>query len=174
MNPTIEETIERVERLYAALTGKHPSQTNGQLAQIPPEADPMVHVQEQLARLVSSVEQIAPIPSAAPAWIPRTVAWDHDGDVVFAIDAPGVLARDLVIRVEPFALVVTGQRRAPWTQQPRAAFACDALFGVFGRSFPLPGRVSPDQVSARLDDGVLTVRIHTTARPATSQIPIVS
>jgi HSP20 family protein len=174
MNPTIEETIERVERLYAALTGKHPSQSNGQRAQIPPEADPMVHVQEQLARLVSSVEQIAPSPAAAPAWIPRTVAWDDDNDLVLAIDAPGVLARDVVIRVEPFAIIVTGQRRTPWTQQPRTIAACDALFGVFGRSFPLPGRVSPDQVSARLDDGVLTIRVHTGARPQTSQIPIVS
>jgi HSP20 family molecular chaperone IbpA len=42
------------------------------------------------------------------------------------------------------------------------------------RSFPLAVRVAPEHVSARLDDGVLTVRLHANARAEPSQIPICS
>jgi HSP20 family protein len=172
MTTTIDETIERVEHLYTALTGLRPP-TTGRRAPIPPETDPILHVQDQLCAMVDAVERIVPSSaSSAPAWVPRALAWVHESDLVLAIDVPGVLARDLQIRVEPFALVVSGRRRAPWARTPQAVPACDAPLGTFARSFPLPGRVGADQIGARLDDGVLTIRVRPTPRTEPSQIPI--
>jgi len=176
MNVTIDDTIEAVERLYTTLSGSRPP-PNGRRVPIPPEADPVVHVQEQLERMVSAVEWLVPRSSApAPSWSPRAVVWVHESDLVLALDVPGVVARDVVIRVEPRAIVASGQRRAPWTQPPRNIAICDAPLGAFTFSFPLGDRVVPGQVSARLDDGVLTIRIHSSmhSKPETSQITIMS
>ncbi|MBX3161016.1 MAG: Hsp20/alpha crystallin family protein [Deltaproteobacteria bacterium] len=174
MNATIDETIERVEQLYTVLTGKPPARLNGHRVMIPPEVDPAVHVQERLDRLVHEMEQLAPVAAAAPPmWIPRAVAWTQEGALVFALDVPGVVARDVQIRVEPLALVVRGIRRAPWPHPPHDLAACDAPMGAFARSFPV-ARVAPDQIGARLEDGVLTIRVHRGARAEPSQIPIVS
>lgn len=60
MNATIDESIARVERLYTTITGRRPPQQHG-MAPIPPERDPFVHVEEQLERLVSAIEQLVPI-----------------------------------------------------------------------------------------------------------------
>jgi HSP20 family protein len=174
MNVTIDDTIEAVERLYTTLSGKRPS-PSGPRVPIPPEADPVVHVQEQLDRMLSAVDWLAPRPApSAPAWIPHAVAWVHETDLVCAIDVPGVVARDLQVRVEPGAIVVTGQRRPPWAQPPRNVAACDVPLGPFLRSFALANPIAPEQVSARLDDGVLTIRIHggTHTKSETSNVAI--
>ena len=174
MSVTIDDTIEAVERLYTTLSGKRPSQ-NGRGVPIPPEADPIVHVQEQLERMLSAVDWLAPRPvPSQPAFVPHAVAWVHENDPVVAIDVPGVVARDLQVRVEPTAIVVVGQRRPPWAQTPRSVATCDAPLGAFVRSFPLANRVGPEQLSARLEDGVLTVRIHTSmhSKPEASNVAI--
>lgn len=170
MNATIDETIDRVEQLYRALTGSRPP--TGRHTVIPPEADPVGHVQEQLGRMVSLVERF--VPNAPPQWMPHATAWIHESDLMVALDVPGVLARDVEVRVDPAALVVRGLRRPPWAQPPKTVALCDVALGTFARSFPLAVRVAPDHVSARLDDGVLTIRVHASARPEPSQIPICS
>lgn len=120
MTMTIDETIERVEQLYAMLTGHRPPFRNGHGVPIPPEADPAAHVQDQLGRMVSALEQLVPV---APVQ-PRVAVWSRGGDIVITAEAPGI---------------------------------------------------DREQVSARLDNGVLTVRIHRTSQPETSsQIQIKS
>jgi HSP20 family molecular chaperone IbpA len=170
MNATIDETIDRVEQLYRALTGNRPP--TGRHTVIPPEADPVGHVQEQLGHMMSLVERV--MPDVPPQWMPHATVWVHDSDLLFALDVPGVLARDCEIRVEPTAVVVRGLRRPPWAHPPKTVAHCDLPLGTFARSFPLATRVAPDHVSARLDDGVLTVRVHAVARVEPSQIPICS
>jgi len=117
---TIDETIERVEQLYAMLTGHRPPFRNGHGVPIPPEVDPAAHIQDQLGRMVSALEQLMP---SAPVQ-PRVAVWNRDGDIVITAEAPNI---------------------------------------------------DREQISARLDNGVLTVRIHRTTRPdAPTQIPIKS
>jgi HSP20 family molecular chaperone IbpA len=85
-----------------------------------------------------------------------------------------VSREDVQIRVQPQRLTVIGQRRVPWTQQPRSIASCDVPLGEFARSFLLGAGVTPDHVSARLDAGLLTVRIHSGTRAEPSQISITS
>lgn len=163
---TIEETIERVEQLYHALTGTRPPPANG-CAVIPPEADPIAHVHDQIERMLDGVEQLLP---PAPAWTPRAQVYQHAGDTILAIDVPGVRREQLQIRAAPHAITVSGRRPRP----ARSVLACDAPGGPFTRTFPLATPVASDQISARLDDGVLTIRIHAATRAQPSQVSITS
>ena len=174
MNATIDETLESVERLYTSLTGTRPPATTTPIAALPPEVDPIVHVEQQLARMLAAVESLAPAATPVPEWVPRAVAWTKDGELVLSIDVPGVARDDVRIRVQPLALTVSGKRRVPWPQAPRSVVSCDVPLGTFSRSFPLAAGVGPEQVSARLADGTLIVRVHAGARAEASQISIMS
>jgi HSP20 family protein len=147
MNTTIEETIDRVEQLYMTLTGQRPP---------PPK--------EALARGTT----------AGSVWVPRTSVWIEERDVLFALDVPGVSSSQVQIRVEPQMIAVTGSRLRPWPRPPRTIASCETPIGAFARSFPLGAPIAPDRVSARVDDGVLTIRIHSEPRTEPSQISITS
>jgi HSP20 family molecular chaperone IbpA len=170
MNPMIEETIERVEQLYTTLTGTRPPAPNGHRTAFPPEIDPVVHVQEQLGRLVVTLERVLPLSTTA-TWVPRASVWNHEGDPVFAIDIPGVTREQVYVRVDPTSFTVVGRRQPP----VRTLAACDASFGPFARTFELGRRVTPEQVSAHLhEDGVLTIRVHSSTKAQPSNISIMS
>jgi HSP20 family protein len=171
MNATIEETIERVEQLYTTLTGTRPPRVNGNNAPIPPESDPMVYVEEQLARMVAAIEQVVPAAAPTPTWTPRAVAWTEESGVVLALDVPGVPREQIQIAVDGRMLVVSGQRPAPAGRMMHAITACEVPFGAFTRSFVLATPVVPAHVSARLEQGVLTIRV-SSVRGEASQIPI--
>jgi HSP20 family protein len=98
---------------------------------------------------------------------PLINAWE-EGDVIFLeAELPGLELSDLEIYVSGGnQLTLKGQRKAPtvnkglWHRQERP-------FGAFNRTLTLPFPVDADKVEARLENGVLTVRLakHESARP---------
>ncbi len=173
MNASIEDTIDRVEQLYAAITGRQPPDVNGNSRRIPPEIDPVRHVEEQLGKLMSAIEHgLHADVASRPTWTPRASAWQDDADFELAIDLPGVARDRIDMRIEGNMLAVRGERPTPWGDgETRSPMTCEVPVGAFARTFALPHPVEPAQISARLDAGVLRVRI---ARRATegSSIPV--
>ncbi len=174
MHTSIEETIDRVEQLYAAITGHRPPHVNGNTTRIPPEIDPVRHVEDQLAKLVAAVEQrLAPGVAAPPAWTPRAIAWQDEASYELAIDVPGVPRDRLDVHIEDHVLAVRGERPAPWGDgETRSPATSELPTGRFARMFALPERAEPAQITARLDAGVLRIRIARRARTEGSSIPV--
>jgi HSP20 family protein len=160
MYPSIEQTIDRVEQLYATITGRQPPHANGGVAHIPPEIDPGRHVEEQLAKLLAAIEQrFAHEPAQAQTWQPRASAWQDEDGFELAIDMPGIARDSLAITCDGQTLYVRGHRPAPWREHALAPVSCEAPFGAFARTFALPIAVEPSAITARLDAGVLRVRV---------------
>src|SRR5262245_35418213 len=173
MNPSIEETIDRVEQLFTTLTGHPPPHPNGD-ARIPPEIEPGRHVEDQLGKLLAAVEErLAPDATQRSVWMPRVVAWRDDSALALAIDVPGVSRGDVELRLDGHVLIVRGSRRPPWGEA-RHPEACEAPLGTFARTFALAERVDASRISARLEAGVLRVRIATRAMAEPSPISIQS
>ena len=83
------------------------------------------------------------------------------------VDLPGLKLEDIKIEIrEGNVLTIEGQRKLPevpkgvWHRQERG-------FGKFARSLTLPFNVNADKVDARLENGVLLVKLpkHESARP---------
>jgi HSP20 family molecular chaperone IbpA len=171
MITSIEDTIDRVERLYTTITGGPPPQLEGGGVRIPPEADPVRHIEDQLGRLIAALD--LKLNPAAPSWQPRAFAWRDDLALELAIDIPGVPRETLELRLDGQMLAVEGHRPPPWPAgQPWPPEAAEAPWGRFVRVFTLRERVEPSHVSARLEGGVLHVRISRSAPAEASQIPI--
>jgi len=98
---------------------------------------------------------------------PAVNVWEDADNVYLEAELPGVEFKDLEIYVSGGnELTLKGERRPPvpergvWHRQERT-------FGAFSRSVALPFPVDPDKVEARLENGVLAVKLakHEAARP---------
>lgn len=175
MNVTVDQTIERIEQLYASVTGTQPPPVNGPGAPIPPERDAGAHVEERLRILLTAMERLAGQAVPPPMWMPRAIVTRDKASLEIAIDLPGVLREQVQILIEGQVVTVMGRRDvAPVSQEERRMEACEVPLGAFARSFQLGVPVAPDDVVAQLASGVLTIHIVTGKRAETSQIPIKS
>jgi len=172
MPQTLDDTIEQIENLYESVTGRtapKPAQTP--YAVIPPEKDPEIHIGEQIERLLSSLTPFARPTLEAPRWVPRAFVFHAKDHVLIQLDLPGVPRDAVRVRVSNGVLQVSGTRTAP--DAPRGAYYSEQPFGAFQRWIAIPSDVAGDQVQARLEDGVLTVRAPKLAPSAVEEKDIV-
>jgi HSP20 family protein len=153
----LEQTIERVEKLYSALTGARPPQANGPHAPIPPETDPVRHVEHQIERLVRSLATIEATSARPPTWVPRLSMWEADAAIAITIDVPGVQRDQIEITADDRTLMVRGYRRTQWDDLRPAWLDVETPAGAFARLVVLPARIDPEKVTVALRDGVLAI-----------------
>jgi HSP20 family protein len=95
----------------------------------------------------------------------------RDGeDVVVRVELPGVdVERDVTIEVERGKLVISGERRDAHDQDSEDAgqrlLVRELRYGQFRREFALPAGISPEQVEATYDAGLLDVRVRAVIKP---------
>ncbi|MCW2606631.1 MAG: heat shock protein [Frankiales bacterium] len=89
----------------------------------------------------------------------------RDGeDVVVRFELPGIAVEDLAIEVERGKLVVAGERRDPH-EGAEGLLVRELRYGSFRREFALPQGISPEQVEASYDAGMLDVRVRAVVKP---------
>lgn len=100
----------------------------------------------------------------------------RDGeDVVVRVELPGVdVERDVAIEVEGGKLVISGERKDERQEQAEGVLVRELRYGQFRREFALPPGVSPEQVEASYDAGLLDVRVRGVVQPepSTVRVPI--
>lgn len=92
-------------------------------------------------------------------WIPAMDLVETDEDLVLRADLPGLDRDDVDIEVKDNVLTVSGERRAEHEEQGEGFHRVERSFGRFTRSLGLPQGVSPENVRASFDRGVLEVRV---------------
>lgn len=80
-----------------------------------------------------------------------------DGYLI-TMDLPGVAKGDLSVRYEDGSLTVKGTRPAPGTDKVTVHMQ-ETFSGDFSRTFSLPSSIQAENISASVEEGVLTVRI---------------
>jgi HSP20 family protein len=103
---------------------------------------------------------LAPSPGASPdeRWAPPLDLEETEDAYVAEIDMPGVKKQDITVELIGDEVYVHGEvkereRKGLIRRQTRRV-------GAFDYAFTLPGEIDRDQISASLDDGVLTIRAH--------------
>lgn len=80
-----------------------------------------------------------------------------DDEVVFVCDVPGIKQDDLEVTLENHVLTIKGTRNFEGKEDEQVMLG--RAYGSFSRSFTLPEYVDDENLTARLADGVLTIRI---------------
>lgn len=91
---------------------------------------------------------------------------------VLKADLPGVKEADLDINVHQNVLTVSGQRAAEERKEGESYALYERQFGSFSRSFALSEIADGDRISAKLEDGVLTLTIAKKAEAKPRKIAI--
>ena len=178
----IDPLIASVERVYQNLTGGPPPPLEEEAyAPIPVERDPGEYVSQHFEQLIEALQQ--PAPSRHTPWSPPLSVWENEREMVLHVDLPGVKRQDVELSLDADVLSLRARRppgpwelgaegtkpdgaRVRWNERP---------LGFFERRVVLPPRVDRSEPSARLEDGVLEVRLaklHSERTPGRREIRV--
>jgi HSP20 family protein len=147
-------------------------QKTGQLARREGRWDPFAmfdELQQDMARFWNQPFGAWPMPRLlqrmpGPArWAPRMDVYERDNQLIIEAELPGIKKEDVQVELEGSDLVIHGESHEEHQVKQEDYYRTERSFGSFHRRLPLPFEVSPDQIQASMNNGVLEVRI---LRPA--------
>jgi HSP20 family protein len=90
----------------------------------------------------------------------RTDIYEHDGNLMFETEMPGVKREEINIQVEEGRLIVSGETKREEKIEEESFFRMGRRYGKFQRSFPLPEEATdPKKIQAKFEDGILKVSV---------------
>jgi HSP20 family protein len=96
---------------------------------------------------------------AARQWIPAMDLAEQDDHYLLHADLPGVAEEDVKVELEGDVLTISGERRSERKESREGYQRFERAVGRFSRALTLPEGVDPDKIEARIEKGVLEVRI---------------
>lgn len=96
---------------------------------------------------------------AVSDWMPAVDVHENKDSFVLRADLPGVDPKDIDITMENGVLTLRGRRESESTKEERGYRRVERMSGEFYRRFTLPDVADPQSISARTNNGVLTVTI---------------
>ena len=111
---------------------------------------------------------------AARAWTPAVDIYETDQDLVLRAELPGINPNDVEVRVEDNTLYLKGERKFDNEVKDGNYHRVERAYGMFTRSFALPGSIDPNHVVAEYKDGLLTLTMpkREEAKPKTIKINV--
>lgn len=125
---------------------------------------------QRLSRLLDNEAPNLPFPLGQEGFTPRADLEETDDAFLLEVELPGVKKKDIAIEVVGRQLVITGDRperpRLGWLRrQTRSA-------GSFRYEVTFPVQVEDEHVEARLDEGVLHVKVPKSTSAARRRIEV--
>jgi len=111
-------------------------------------------------------------PVERAGFLPPADVTVSDSDLVLTMDLPGLTADDLEIELVDGYLTVRGERTRPPVAEGARVVRTERGFGRFDRRIQLPDGVDPEQVTASMDNGVLSLIVPKPQRLVPRTIPI--
>lgn len=94
---------------------------------------------------------------AESAWRPRVDVEEHEDRYELHAELPGLKRENVSITVGDGVLTVSGEKRREAEENNKSVRRTERFYGKFSRTFSLGDRVKTDKISAKYQDGVLTV-----------------
>lgn len=92
-----------------------------------------------------------------PEFEPPVDITERDDALVLTAELPGMSRKDITVELENNVLMIRGEKKEEHEQKGEERYVYERRYGSFSRSFTLPRSVDPDRISARFENGVLTV-----------------
>lgn len=114
-------------------------------------------VRGELDRLIDLLQAA---PATPVAWQPAVDVLEHADGLVIQLELPGVGAGDVTVELEGRCLRVRGvKRRGESEPPPQRYHLMERFVGAFAAEVELERPVDPRRAEARLQGGLLTVRL---------------
>ncbi len=105
---------------------------------------------------------------------PRMDLQELDDKIVLSAELPGLCEKDVEVSVDKEVLVIKGEKREEKEAKKVGRSFSERRYGAFERAIRLPASVDKEKVSAKFDQGVLTIEVPRTpeAKREVKKIPI--
>lgn len=107
----------------------------------------------------------------AAAVFPRLNLFDTGSALLLKADVPGLSEKDVELTINQDVLTLSGERRAD-APEGYSVHRQERTPIKFSRSFTLPCRINPENASASIKNGVLTVTLAKAAEAQPRQISV--
>lgn len=84
---------------------------------------------------------------------------DDKTKYVLKFDMPGVDKKDVKVELNEHQLTVSAERRSETETDEKNKYLSEIRYGSYTRSFSLPEQVDEKKIEAKLDNGVLTLKV---------------
>jgi len=107
-------------------------------------------------------------------WTPSVDIYEDGEEVVVRAELAGVDPKDVDIRFENGVLTVKGERKLEKEEKKENYHRVELAYGIFTRSFSLPGTIDPEKIKAEAKNGVLAVHLpkKPEAKPKAIQVKV--
>ena len=138
------------------------------------ERSPFADLDQLGARMRRMLEQtfgdLTPVLTESIGWVPAVDLEEQDDAYVVEAEVPGIKREDVNIELVGNELAISGEVK----EKERAGIVRRKTrrVGRFEYRVALPNQVDPDKIDAKLEDGVLTVRVPKSERAQRRRIEI--
>jgi len=108
-------------------------------------------------------------PSNGSDLIPALDITETDKELVVTAEVPGVSEKEVEVTVSGDVLTIRGEKKAEHEQKNDDCTYIERRYGSFVRSIRLPFEAKDEEIEAKYDKGVLTIRV---PKPADAQKPV--
>jgi len=129
-------------------------------------------LQNEMSRLMNTFTGDGGNGSSQRSWVPALDVWETEGEIVYALDLPGIPEDDISVEFEDGALTVAAQRERKEELSEDQLYRFERRFGTYSRTFGLPQGVTEDQINADYKNGVLEIHVAKPEQPKPRRIQI--
>lgn len=92
-------------------------------------------------------------------FVPATDVYKKEGNLIVALELPGIEMKDVTVTLEDGELVVRGERKASKEITEEDYYRLETSYGSFERHIPVPERTKEDDVKASYRNGILEIAL---------------
>jgi HSP20 family protein len=121
----------------------------------------MVHLQRRVNSLFEEMLQPGTAPAQIPeySWSPATDIYEDEKSFYIEVELPGVRMDEVEVTSEDDSVRVRGRRQSSREMTRETVQRIERFFGPFERSFQFPAPVTGSKILARLEHGVLSLKV---------------
>mgnify|MGYP001247390040 FL=1 len=119
----------------------------------------MMNLQREFNRVFSGFDSKRDEDYESAVWSPMVDIVEDEDKYQLSFDLPGMKKEDIRMNFIEGTLKISGERMAMEEKTDSTCHRVERLSGKFYRSFNFPTQVNSDKISARYEDGVLTVTV---------------
>lgn len=110
--------------------------------------------------------------SSDTVWVPSVDVTETDDAYEFKAELPGLKKEDIHVSVEDNVLCLKGEKKQESESKTKSVHRIERMYGKFERSFRLPNGVKANEIKAKYENGILTIRLPKSEEAKRKEIPV--
>jgi HSP20 family protein len=127
---------------------------------------------DAMREMIESMFGLAGLPDWRGVMEPAVNLYETDGAYTLECAVPGYSKDDVTVEVRGDQVILSGSYEHEKTDEKKHFTRKEIRQASFTRMIALPQEVDPDQVSAKLENGMLKVKLHPTKAIKSKTIPV--